>query len=947
VSGIVASNTGIGRVLIDTYFDVTGNAGQGINASSADGNIEIGVHKELLAPTAIILAEGANGIGIEGVTSGLGTVTITTDANTSIDADSHGIYARLNGANVSPDAGIIITQNGTILSSAGDGINAAIMSGANSTDIIAISNNTIGSSSARVFGSGIIAGTNGTGDITILASADIYAGANTAGTADGIHAQNSANALATSVINVTTYGKIDSANDDGIDVRTFGASTQNIYVYNNVSGGTTGGPNGDDGINVETVDGAAHLVIGDYNNGIPNSYTPTVQGSEDGLELRTTGAGAITVDIDYGSTVRSVDGTTPNSRESAIDITATSTGGVTINNDGEVYGLGTVTDATIKASIAGGNLQINNYGYIHGENTDPDDVFLTVNETGAGYTNIINEDYIEGRFQITGANDDTFRNYVDWSTSRTSEFDGGDDALDNYGWIYTTGTTIIDFGANNLNGDYAYNGNWIGVDGHTTLANLEYFENGGGVIDLQYDGGATTSIMSMPTAYYYTGGTTGYLAVDAYLDSSPNGASDLLEIGSSAGQTEVYVNDVNTGPGGYNPAGITVVRVDNLLGSGLVEDQSDFKLANGPINKGLWTYDLFFDNGTGANSDGLLPNTSAEWVLASYAGASAYNLAEFTGLAQGVWNTTSESWIDRAGDLREALMDNGMPKDIKDPTPPPSKQSGIWGRLIGNGAERSTEVTIEPFPNQPVTIDNGYDQTLWGFQGGIDHQFDGSVASGTLVAGILGGYVTSDVNFNNGDSLTLSGPQVGVYATWLKEGFYVDALLKGDFLSADYNVAGVDDSTDATTWGGRIETGYRFSGATGYFIEPVASLAYTNTSIDDIGISGTNVSFEDGDGLLGKVGARFGGSFRTASTKIDPYLSAGVAGELLGSKGTFFDSGPGLTIEDDAPDVLGEVGLGINVLSLSNGWTGFAKADLQIGDDYFGGTGKIGARWAW
>jgi outer membrane autotransporter protein len=328
----------------------------------------------------------------------------------------------------------------------------------------------------------------------------------------------------------------------------------------------------------------------------------------------------------------------------------------------------------------------------------------------------------------------------------------------------------------------------------------------------------------------------------------------------------------------------------------------------------------------------------ATWVLASYADSSAYSLAAFAGLAQGVWNTTSDSWIDRAGDLRESSQ-----KGAGDPT----KKSGIWGRFIGSGAERSTETQTTMFQNQSVTVDTGYDQTLWGFQAGIDHEFEGTVADGVVVAGVLGGYVSSNVDFNSGDSVKMSGPQVGVYASWVKGGAYVDALVKGDFLTADYNVGGSDSDTDSTTIGVRVETGYRFYTATGMFIEPNASLAYAHTSIDDITVAGTPARFDDGDGLEGKLGARFGSAMLKDGVKYDPYLSVGIAGNLLNDNSVFFSSGPGLVIEDVTPDVFGEVGAGINIFSTKSGWTGFAKADLRFGDDYIGGTGKIGANWAW
>ncbi|WEK52481.1 MAG: hypothetical protein P0Y66_11125 [Candidatus Kaistia colombiensis] len=540
----------------------------------------------------------------------------------------------------------------------------------------------------------------------------------------------------------------------------------------------------------------------------------------------------------------------------------------------------------------------------------------------------------------------------------------GDNTIDNAGDFSASGTTVFtlatgngdNFVHNAAGANFEVNGvtvfNFVDAGGSSLVENEGTFQSTGRTMFLGLDTFENSGLISMqnshpdngwgPAPYYgssvgdvtYMSGnfnalSGSKLAIDAILAGRYNSASDLLVInGDVTGKTAVHVNFDPTVTAAYNPVGTPVVGVMN--GGTVV---GDFHLANGPIDRGLFTYDLFLDNpGTPA------PDSAKAWVLANYADSSAYNLSEFTGLAQGIWNTTSDSWIDRAGDLRVSAQQG---------TADPTKKSGLWGRMIGSGADRSTDVTITPFADQSVKIDTGYNQTLWGFQAGIDHEFEGTVADGVLIAGVLGGIVTSKANFDNGESVKLSGPQVGVYASWVKGGLYVDGLVKGDFLKADYNIAGSDDKTDSTTIGVRVESGYRFLTSTGMFIEPNASLAYAHTKFDDINVAGTPVSFNNGDGLEGKLGARFGGSTLKDGVKYDPYVSVGIAGEMLSNHSVFFDSGPGLVVEDDAPDVFGEVGAGINIFSFKSGWTGFAKADLRFGDDYIGGTGKIGARWAW
>lgn len=624
--------------------------------------------------------------------------------------------------------------------------------------------------------------------------------------------------------------------------------------------------------------------------------------------------GANTVTNEVGGVININAGATPGLSTVAALGLASETGDNTIDNQGTMN-LGGAT--VIGFASEDGSNRLDNSGTLNAIGVT---TFGFASETGS------NEFDNHGTFRAEGV------------TTLGFATDTGSNWVHNASIMNLTGITTFAFtaptGASEFDNDGVMN-----VNGLASFAGLDTFHNNNlinmangipdwGMAPSPYYGSRVGDITAMTGDF--NAGAGSKLAIDAILAGRYNSASDLLVVGGdvTGGPTAVQVNFDPTAIAEHNPFGTPVVGVvggNTALG--------DFYLANGPIDRGLFRYDLFLDE-----PDSPAPAGSKSWVLASYADGSAYALSEFAGLAQGIWNTTSDSWIDRAGDLRVSSQQG--PGD-------PAKKTGIWGRFIGNGAERSTERTITPFQNQSVTIDTGYDQTLWGFQVGLDHEFEGNVADGVLIAGVLGGYVSSNADFNSGDSVRFSGPQVGVYASWVKGGLYVDGLVKGDFLKADYNVAGSDSDTDSTTIGVRVETGYRYFTSTGMFIEPNASLAYAHTSIDDVTVAGTPVRFDDGDGLEGKLGARFGGSSLKDGVKYDPYLSVGIAGNLLSDNSVFFSSGPGLVVEDDAPDVFGEVGAGINIFSTKSGWTGFAKADLRFGDDYVGGTGKIGVNWAW
>src|SRR5262249_6194793 len=162
----------------------------------------------------------------------------------------------------------------------------------------------------------------------------------------------------------------------------------------------------------------------------------------------------------------------------------------------------------------------------------------------------------------------------------TSDLGGGlADAFNNTGTVYTTDP---DSPSSNDT---------------TVLTGGEYFNNGGdggtGTIDLQ-DGYTGDVFTPSPTE----GGTLAVaeaaggsaLKVDAFLAGPSNSSSDTLVInGDVTGSTAIYVNNVKAGFGAYNPTGIDVVTASGSL------PQGSFYLANGPIDTGMFRYDLYLD----------------------------------------------------------------------------------------------------------------------------------------------------------------------------------------------------------------------------------------------------------------------------------------------------------------------------------------------------------------
>lgn len=911
LAGIRGEATGTGSVYIDTGRGSTVSSsaiGTAISGQSKTGTVDIDVGRDATVSGGLY--------GVNATASGAGIIDISTGRDSSISALGTAVRGVSNGGNVEIDV-----SRGSDVSAGLFGV-VGTSNGSGSVDITTHRGSTI--EATGLLGVGIAATvTNGT------ASVETYGDIT-----DGLTGVV-ASALGNGNVNVTVHRQSDITTDaTGVAASSLGSGAISVSVAGDITTTATLGT----GISATSLGGTGNIGIDTWRNSDINTTGDGISSlitnaSSSGIttivargDIETTGANSAGIRATSNGT-----GEVHVETTRSADITGAGNGVVATGYKVNLYNDGDIsTDKTEYLVRAGaGNAELWN-DYNGDINAAGSTSKLVIDNTGgAGSLTIHNRGYIGGTLALNDANN-AFYNESDqsWHTSGLSTFGAGNNLLENTGAIVAgeDGDTTLDFGGGD---DTFTNQGGFFSQGLTTTLGLETFNATDGAIVMQYPNSLATDIVDMSSAVYNNTGEAG-LYVDAYVGAAGS-VSDLLKIASidGGGTTYVGVNDLDTGPGVYNPNGISIVDVADA-GSAR---PGDFVLDRGPISKGMWDFDLFLDN-DGNTACG----TNDCFVLASYANASAYNLSEFAGLAQGVWNTTSDSWIDRAGDLRVSAQQG---------TADPTKKSGLWGRMIGNGASRSTDVTITPFADQSVKLDTGYDQTLWGFQAGIDHEFEGTVADGVLIAGVLGGYVTSNVDFDNGDSVKLSGPQVGVYASWVKGGLYVDGLVKGDFLKADYNVGGSDDNTDSTTLGVRVESGYRYMTSTGMFIEPNASLAYAHTKIDDINVSGTPVNFDNGNGLEGKLGARFGGTMVKEGVKYDPFVSVGIAGELLSDNTVFLDSGPGLVVEDNAPDVFGEVGAGINIFSTKSGWTGFAKADLRFGDDFVGGTGKIGARWAW
>jgi len=316
-----------------------------------------------------------------------------------------------------------------------------------------------------------------------------------------------------------------------------------------------------------------------------------------------------------------------------------------------------------------------------------------------------------------------------------------------------------------------------------------------------------------------------------------------------------------------------------------------------------------------------------------------------------MWHTTASTWLDRTSDLRSAAFEvcsGGLKDEVCTQT---GVTPGAWVKVVGQTSERSPDQQSFSLLGRTFTYDTSYEQDTYGILGGVD--YGETMGNTTWMAGVFGGYVTSDQEFDNSTtSVDFETGVLGAYATYIQGGLFADAKIVAQFGDADYSsTAGqgitANDSADLTSIGGVLDLGYRahISGAT--FIEPGATLSFVDADVDDLAIFGHTAQFDDGESFRGRLGLRVGTTMHDMGTKFEPFVGASVWQEFSADNAASVTSnGVTLTANDDAEGTIGEVSAGLNIFDTTGtGFSGFIKGDAQFGEnDYEAYTGNAGIR---
>jgi len=244
----------------------------------------------------------------------------------------------------------------------------------------------------------------------------------------------------------------------------------------------------------------------------------------------------------------------------------------------------------------------------------------------------------------------------------------------------------------------------------SSFQGLETFKNAGLISMMDGREGDSFTISNTPGGkdLSFQAQSGSRLAVDAFL-GGPGSKSDIFTVdGNVSGTTKVAVNNTNAGLGVFNAKGIRVVNV-----TGKTPRESNFVLKDGPIDTGLFDYDLFFT-----------PTGSGHWDLKSFAGARAFALPQLVTAAQDLWHQTSATWFDRTADLRVVLNGGGAPaydagtKSLGEPVSD-GLTPGVWIKGGGSWLDRDASAKTTAYGrNYTFDLDNEL-QTI-DLQVGID-----------------------------------------------------------------------------------------------------------------------------------------------------------------------------------------------------------------------------------
>lgn len=541
----------------------------------------------------------------------------------------------------------------------------------------------------------------------------------------------------------------------------------------------------------------------------------------------------------------------------------------------------------------------------------------------------------------------TIDNYGAWFTSGTSYFGYGNDAVFNTGLVQTAfASDATEY--TTFDGLYRfYNGYYF-----DSSSSLEGQTDARAGLLSMVDGGTGDEIY---TAYDFIGTQVGedvrsFVASDVDFHQA---SADMLFVGSEDGGT-VYGNSGVI----FNVVGRGTTGADQTIGVALADYHAEDGGSGFFIDDNSAGYVLV--DGVASLQDGFyawyMRERSVEdgdlfELVSTWAPQTAQAPQIMTAL-QGAWYDTADNVADhvygghfargQAGGGGADMAVGEIPMDTG------GQMGGVWAKVSGSLTDRQADVLQDIPPGPPVTIDTSLSQKTYAVLGGVDFTPVDS-GDGSFRAGLFGGYVQSTATFDMyGATADMEGGTIGVYGAYTSGGFYADAELKTDVIDVTYNLPfapGFDVNGKSTSIGVLANTGYRMQTGDLYF-EPLASLAYVHTEMEDLTAGTATVSFSNGESLRAGVGARVGATFgQPGEVNTEISLLAKVWNEFEDANVvTVSDGTNSATFTDDISGLFGEVRATGTMFSSASGLSAFASAGVKFNEDFTTVDGKLGVR---
>lgn len=925
------------EIVITSTGDLTtgGTYGAGIFASSNANSVTI-------THTGDISTKGNGGDGIGAFAEGGVSITFTGNITTA------GLAQGIDAYSVTDDVSVTSTGNISTAADNADGINAFAKDGA-------VFITSVGGITTKGDGADGIAATADGEGVILKSTGNI----STAGEyAVGIIASSKIDA-----VTITSSGTIVTSGDGSDGIAGYGSYVGIVHAGNVVTAGENAeairAVAGNDSVNVQLT-GAA-VTSGEGAVGIFARSTDAGVRITSSGDVLTTGKSAHGIDAASKdvTTIYAGNVITTGRYSSGIFVHSTTENRVTVSGTvlgGWDEGVGVFLDQSKASSLTieiGGAV-----GALSDFAIDQDDDNLTLSNNGA----------IVGSFLFDDGDDKlanfergavTLRQFADTDGDLTrdkesvaiGDFGADTDSFDNRGVLRlgsANGATMWD-----TTGQIAHPGGGnsdITQDGveQGFLINLESFANSG-LITLQ-DGVAGDLLVITDQADGKTKGANiftsngGGLALDAVLDDGSSKQSDVLILDkaeSGTGATRVFIANAGGQGGQTTGDGILVINVRD-------KSDADAFASAGPAVAGAYQYDLVFQNAA---------KTDQNWYLQSSFFEGSLEYPAIGGTALATWQSGLGSLHDqlRARRAQTVAQEAALGQVAELPNTATDVADASAVRVGGGGGPNAGWFRVSG-ADMDIDQDAGADFNLNTVraEAGFDVGFNNVLADDWLVAGAFAGYGWSSADFDSGSDVDFDIATVGAYATYFRGPYYLDAVVKLDWLDGDFTSENVSQDGDLSlpVFGVSLESGYRFDlTPNGLYLQPQAQLSYAHSGSDSIkDDAGSKIELKDADSLRGRLAARLGQELSTnAGAAAEPvkgnfYLEASVNQEFLGETEARVS---GLTLQQELPETTYQVGGGFDIALPKSGLSFTVDADYTFGEDADGVSATGGFRINW